>query len=344
MTPRPNAARIGLFALGGIALLVAAVAVLFGTRLFANTERAVLHFRGSVYGLQVGSPVVFRGVRLGGVRSVGVVFEGGGFEVPVVVEIDRDAIRTLSGASAAADPALTLPALVGAGLSGQLATHSLLTGQLYIDLDLRPPGQPAVRHASGLLQIPTTPTRFQSLQDQLDRVDLNRMTDDLSATLTAARNLIGGAEMKQTLSSLAQATASLARLTATLDRRAGPLADSAQGTLAQAGQAAQRVGSAADRIGNSVDQAAERVVRAADRAEQLLSPASPLVLSVQTAAEELARSASALRALALDESAPMQSVQRAMADVARAARAVRELADTIEQQPQSLLQGKPSAP
>ena len=71
MTPRPHALRIGLFAIGGLALLVMAVASVFGGRLFADSERAVLHFNGSIYGLQIGAPVVFRGVRMGGVVSIG---------------------------------------------------------------------------------------------------------------------------------------------------------------------------------------------------------------------------------------------------------------------------------
>ena len=64
MTPRPNAARIGLFAIGALTVLVFAVALVFGGKVFMRSERAVMHFSGSVYGLQVGSPVVFRGVRL----------------------------------------------------------------------------------------------------------------------------------------------------------------------------------------------------------------------------------------------------------------------------------------
>lgn len=335
MTPRPNAARIGLFALGGLALLVTAVVVVFGGRLFAATEQAVMHFRGSVYGLQAGSPVVFRGVRLGSVRSVGVVYAQGQFAVPVAVELDPALIRTL-GPAAAGEPALSLTTLVQQGLSGQLATHSLLTGQLYIDLDLRPSGKPVVRDAQGRLEIPTTLTRFQSLQDQLDRVDLTKMTDDLSSTLAAARKLITGPELQHTLSELAQTASALKRLSATLDQRLPRLADAAQGTLADASQASARVGSAADRFGG----AADRVGSAAARAESLLAPDSPVVVSVQQAADELTRAAAALRAAAGDDSTTVQGVQRAMADLARAARAVRELADTLEQQPQSLIRGK----
>ena len=335
MTPRPNAARIGLFALGGLALLVAAVVVVFGGLLFAATEQAVMHFRGSVYGLQVGSPVVFRGVRLGSVRSVGVVYAQGRFDVPVLVELDPALIRTL-GAAVPGESALSLSTLLQQGLTGQLATHSLLTGQLYIDLDLRPGGKPAGRDAEGRLEIPTTPTRFQSLTDQVDRVDLAKMTDDLTATLAAARKLVAGPELQQTLAELAQTAGSLKRLSATLDQRVPRLADAAQGTLADASQASARLGSAADRFGG----AADRVGSAAARAETLLAPDSPVVTSVQQAADELTRAAAALRHAAGDESATVQGVQRAMADLARAARAVRELADTLEQQPQSLIRGK----
>ena len=344
MKLRPQAMRVGLFVLGGLILLVAAVVAVFGARVFAHPERAVMHFGGSVYGLQVGSPVVFRGVRLGLVRSVGVVYDGVRFAVPVVVELDRERIRTVAGASAAADPALALSAMVANGLSGQLATQSLLTGQLYVDLDLRKGGKPAVRDANGLIEIPTTPTRFQSLTDQLDRVDLSRMTDDLAATLAAARGLVAGPEVKQALADMAQASAALAKLAASLEKKVSPLADAAQGTLAQAGQASTRVGAAADRLGDKVSSAADRVGAAADRADALLTPGSPVLTTVQRAAEELARSAAALREATADEGATAQSLQRALGDVSRAARAVRDLAAQVEQQPQSLIRGRPATP
>ncbi len=336
MTRKPNVVRIGLFAVLGLALLVAAVVVVFGARVFKPSERAVMFFSGSVYGLQVGSPVVFRGVRLGSVKSMDVSSVGGRFAVPVEVELDSERLRTIHGPEVA-DP---LAGLVQQGLSAQLATQSLLTGQLYVDLDLRGAGQVAQRDAAGRTRIPTTLTRFQSLQQQLDGVDVSRMSKDLAETLAAARGLVAGPEIKQTLAELAQASAALARLAASMDKRLPGLADSAQGTLRQAGEASVRVGGAADRVTG----AADRVGSAAVRAETLLTPGSPLLASVQQAADELGRSAAALRSATSDESASLQSVQRAMGDVSRAARAVRELADQIEQQPQSLIRGRVAVP
>ena len=336
MSRKPNAVRVGVFALLGLGLLLAALVAVFGARLFAPSERAVLLFSGSVYGLQLGSPVVFRGVRLGSVKSMDVSSEGGRFALPVVVDLDSERVRTIHG-QGGDEP---LAALVQQGLSAQLATQSLLTGQLYVDLDLRGPGQSAQRDAQGRIQIPTTLTRFQSLQQQLDGVDVSRMSKDLAETLAAARGLISGPEIKQTLAELAQASAALARLAVSMDKRLPGLADTAQGTLRQAGDASVRVGGAADRVTG----AADRVGSAAVRAEALLTPGSPLLASVQQAADELARSASALRSATSDDSASLQSVQRAMGDVSRAARAVRELADQIEQQPQSLIRGRVATP
>jgi paraquat-inducible protein B len=358
MTPRPNALRIGLFAVLGLALLAAAIVAVLGVQVFKSGERVVMHFSGSVYGLQVGAPVVFRGVRLGSVRSIGVAQVNGQFAAPVVAELDAAQLQALVGPSVGAGQGQALQTLLQQGLSAQLATQSLLTGQLYVDLDLRAPARAAYAaraaapaRSDGLLEIPTSLTRFQSLQEQLDRVDVNRMSQDLTATLAAARGLVAGPEVKQVLTELTQASAALARLAAGLDQRLPALADSARGTLQRAGDASARVGTAADRlterVGGAADrlgQASDRVGAAAGRAETMLAPGSPLHSSVQGAAEELARTATALRAATAEDGASLQSVQRAMADVSRAARAVRELADQIEQQPQSLIRGREAPP
>ena len=140
MSQRANATLIGGFVLGGILLVAVAVMAAAGGKLFVRKDRAVMHFSGSIYGLQVGAPVVFRGVRLGSVASVGMVYNPGtdSFSIPVVAELERNLIHSLDGKGADKNPALTLPALVAKGLRAQLAMQSLLTGQLYVDLDLRP--------------------------------------------------------------------------------------------------------------------------------------------------------------------------------------------------------------
>lgn len=345
MSPRPSAVRIGLFAIGGMALLIAAVALLVGGRLFADTERALLKFKGSVQGLQVGAPVVMRGVRLGNVQSIHLVGEGGGFAVPVVVELDLSLIR---GPVSGADKSLSIATLVQRGLTARLASQSLLTGQQYVDLDLR--GAPRQGVAQGstaqgrtLPQIPTEAPPLQALQEQLGKIDIAGLIDEARSTLTAVRGLVGGPEIRSTLADLATASASLARLSDTLKQRAPRLADRAETALVNAGAAALTVDSAAGRIGGAAGQlgtAAERIGGAAGRADALLAPDSPTLVSLRKAADELAGSAAALRQSSSGDSPTVQQLQQSLADVGRAARAVRQLAELLDQQPEALLRGR----
>lgn len=357
MTPRPHALRIGLFAIGGLALLVMAIASVFGGRLFADSERAVLHFNGSIYGLQIGAPVVFRGVRMGGVVSIGLVndAQGAGFQIPVVVELDSELLRSLQGPPAgtpgtpgAADAAV-LPALVARGLSGQLAMQSLLTGLLYVDLDLRPDGS-AARYGQapdGMVEIPTTATRLQTLQAQLEGLDFGQLAKDLSAIAATTRGFVASPELRQSLDDLAQTSGSLRRLSATLERRAGPLADGARHTLVRAAQAVEQVGDAASRAGGvavQIGAAADQIGATTRRAEGVIAQGPPLMSSLQQAADELSRTALALRQATSADAGVVQNADRALADVARAARAVRELAELLEQQPESLIRGRRDRP
>ena len=171
---------IGAFVVSALALLVVALVVLPGRHWFKQPQRVVMFFSGSVFGLQKGAPVVFRGVRIGDVTDITVHYDSktDSFAIPVVAQLDADAVRGLDGRFDNDDIGHALPALIKRGFSAQLGTQSLLTGQLYVDLDLRPGGKVAQRNAVGLVIIPTTLTRFQSLQDQLDKVDLARMSAD----------------------------------------------------------------------------------------------------------------------------------------------------------------------
>lgn len=178
MIAQAQALRIGLFAIGALLLLVAAVAAVFGARIFADSERVVMHFNGSVRGLDVGAPVALRGVRVGNVRAISLEHGVTGLAVPVQAEL---AVQALGAGG--------LKGLLAQGLSAQLATQSLLTGQLYVELDLRPqPGRlPATAAPNGLTAIPTVGLRFESLQAQLETLDLSHIAQDLAAALAGAR-------------------------------------------------------------------------------------------------------------------------------------------------------------
>ena len=62
MSKPANKTLIGAFVVGATALLLLAIAVFGSGKLFQTTSRYVLFFDGSISGLSVGSPVLFRGV------------------------------------------------------------------------------------------------------------------------------------------------------------------------------------------------------------------------------------------------------------------------------------------
>lgn len=340
---RPAAWRVGLFALGGIALLALAVVVL-GGRVFAASERGVMRFDRSVYGLQVGAPVVLRGVRVGQVTAVGLAPAGpGGLAMPVTADFDRALLHDVLGSP----PATTggaLPTLVSRGLVARLATQSLLTGLLYVDLDLDPAraaaAAPASAAGSDLPSIPTEPTRLQTLQSQLEGLDLAQIGRDLAAVAAASRQLLAGPEVAQLLVRSAEAAASVHQLAQSLQRELVPLARSAEATLAESRQALQQAAPAA----RQVMAAAAQVGAAASQAQALAAAGEPMVAEVRRMSAELGQAAATLRAAAAEDSALRLNADRALHDVARAARSLRELGELLERQPDALWRGRAPAP
>lgn len=344
MKRNANATLIGVFTVAGIALIVAVVIAAGGGKLLVRKERVVMHFGGSIYGLQVGAPVVFRGVRLGTVTSINVVYDKrtDDFIIPVVADLDPAAIRGLAVGTESEKRAI-LPGMVARGLKAQLSMQSLLTGQLYVDLDLRPK-KPSLllgnAGADGALEIPTTATTIQQLKNQLDGLDFRRLIDDVSAIAESARTIVAGPQLKKALDDLAAITAHVRRITQSLDSRVDPLADSAAATLKDARSAANRMGTAADGVGDT----AKRLGAAADRYRELVAPNSPLLQSIQKTVDELALTAASLREDVGSDSALMQNADRALLDMSRAARSVRELADQLDRHPDALLRGRQADP
>ncbi|MCE5336512.1 MAG: MlaD family protein, partial [Desulfobacteraceae bacterium] len=165
MSAKTNPKLIGAFVLGAAALVVAAVVTFGSGKLFSDRERCVLFFDSSVKGLSVGAPVLFRGVKVGSVVDISLVFDSQDvtFRIPVVIEVEFDRVT-----EAHADPRkkpdanserVLLKKLIEKGLRAQLNTQSFLTGQLYVMIDLFPDS--AVRLTgikSNYVELPTIPS------------------------------------------------------------------------------------------------------------------------------------------------------------------------------------------
>ena len=124
--------------------------------LYANkraTERPVItakrpflmHFEQSAGGLVPGSPVDFRGIIIGQVRSVHLDFDEALDRpiIPVVIDIEPERIKVFSLGEQDRRRRENWDAMVAQGLRAQLTTHNLLTGQLAVSFDFHRNAPPA---------------------------------------------------------------------------------------------------------------------------------------------------------------------------------------------------------
>ncbi|MGH7479076.1 MAG: MlaD family protein, partial [Candidatus Methylomirabilales bacterium] len=93
MGKKVNPAVIGGFVVAAIALVVAGVLV-FGRGEFLKEQMSwVSYFPGAVDGLQVGAPVVFKGVKVGQVTDIKVTLDARDASVRIPVHWDLEADR-----------------------------------------------------------------------------------------------------------------------------------------------------------------------------------------------------------------------------------------------------------
>ena len=146
MSKQANPTLIGGFVVVAAVIAIVVVLVLSGGRLWAKTRHFVVVFEGSLHGLSVGAPVTFRGVPMGQVVDITPIMimrdgEPAGLDVLVTLELQRRQLRTSIGETIDTErysDAEVAEFYDRSGVRAQLALQSVLTGQLYVDLDFYP--------------------------------------------------------------------------------------------------------------------------------------------------------------------------------------------------------------
>jgi len=147
MSKPASKTMIGIFVVVAIALLVAAILILGSGKFFKDNPKFVMYFQGSVKGLSVGSPMVFRGVKVGTVTEIKMLLNPKDLSlvIPVYVEFERESLGAVPGSEssemykkATGTRGFLVKELIGQGLRAQLEMQSIVTGQLMVALDLHP--------------------------------------------------------------------------------------------------------------------------------------------------------------------------------------------------------------
>ncbi len=274
---------------------------------FASKVRFVLFFEDSVRGLTVGAPVEFKGIKVGSVIDVRLEYEerNSSFRIPVVVEIEPERIAD-RGALMKRSPQEAFQVLVKRGLRARLQTGSMLTGQLYVDLDMQPkaplrlvsagraePELPTVRGA-GFDQAIASVT---GMVNKLEQIDFLAIGAELHGTLKGTNSLINGPALQTSLTDLSASLASLRGILRVVDSRAEPITANLE----------QALGAARDALDKS--RATMALVDGA------IAPESPL----------------------------HQHTLRLTQELTATSRSLRHLVDMLERNPQALLFGKQPA-
>lgn len=317
MAPKLYKTLVGAFVIIGIVLFTAGIILLGGQRFFADNLEYTLYFDGSVSGLSIGAPVVFRGVPMGNVINISLVANArdSNITIPVKIQILPDSFITPSGQFLSdLSQSEIIHKMVERGLRARLQMASLITGQYRVELDFFPNTPVNFRGSNPDSEIPTIPSPIDTLQRTLARLPIDKIADSITAILANLTDAIGDGQLKEAVGAF---TSSFVALRNLLEE--GEIRD-----------------------------ALERVLANVDKATKAVEGQIPGALqSFQQAMTNFSRTAESLRKVsesaesALGRDSPtMNDLRRLMKDAAAAARALRNFADMLERNPEALLKGR----
>ncbi|UCG11538.1 MAG: MCE family protein [Deltaproteobacteria bacterium] len=328
MSKKANPKLIGMFVVIALALVVGGVLIFGSGQFFKEKRNYVLYFEGSLKGLNVGAPVLLRGVKIGQVTDIKVVFNFDDllFRTPVVIEIESDRILTLGVETHMGkvfkryetDELVDL--LVEQGLRAQLQLQSFVTGQLVVGFDMHP-GTPIylIGVQEEYKEIPTIPTDIQTLAKSIKNLRLQEMVEDARKAMAGIERLVNSPELAESVRSLNQTLKDFGKLTRNVDSQVAPLTSSIEETMRDAQKLVQNVDTQVEPLAENLGESSEAFRDAFKQAKNTLA-----------SIEDLTR----------DESIVVYQIMTTLDELARAARTIRVLADYIQRNPDAFLRGK----
>lgn len=320
MSKQASPAKVGAFVLIGAGILVLTIALLGSASLFSRPVPMIVYFRDSVNGLVVGSPVKYKGVSIGQVTSISLAWTKGSeaLLIPVIIEIDENAFQPGGNGDLPLTNPVRLKQAVEGGLRATLETESLVTGRLYVALDVFPQADPPQYVGSDdYPEIPTQATGLVEFIKNLSKIDLPGMVSQLNEILSKLNTSLGELKVKELN-----------------DRLAGVL-DKVESLLSTT-----RLPEAVDSIRLTSDKAREVFVTLEKELAPLGANLDRTANAATAALADLQRATSDLRRVLSAESPTMSELHRVLEETALAARAVRGLADELARDPSVLLKGR----
>lgn len=242
MSRRANPTIVGVFVLGAIGLIVSVIAI-YGAGWFERRYTFVMDFETSLDGLVQGSPVRFRGITVGSVSRIAMRYadDGQTIQTPVYIQLTEGQVE--GGGPDIDDPDEWIQAWIERGLRAELKSLSFVTGQLAVDLVVRPDVPPRFTNPDPrYVEIPTAISAFAEFTESLERIRFGDFISNLNDVLTDVRQVIDTLPLAATLDSMRLAVGDLRRFINNLDTNTDTLMRSADETLAAFRRAAESTG------------------------------------------------------------------------------------------------------
>jgi paraquat-inducible protein B len=222
--------------------------------------------------------VEFRGIKIGSVSDIAIAIDPKTLEIkiPVLLNLQPERITSTKVAQSREEYEV-MKHMVKRGLRAQLETGSLLTGQLFVQLDFHPdlPQQELVMSGK-YPEIPAVPATMDQLRRtvtdvmaEIRRLPLDQIAKEILETVEGGNRLINSHEAQEAIRNLNAALGNVEKLTGSVDQKVGGLATSMDKTLATLRQALQ-----------------------------VADPNSPAAVNLNHALEELSGAARSIRVLA----------------------------------------------
>jgi paraquat-inducible protein B len=330
MTKKANPKVIGAFVVGAVALAAIGVIIFGSGKFFKEKHLWVLFFPGSVKGLTVGAPVTLKGVQIGTVTDVKVVFdrENLTFQTPVYVEVLPDRVKDIGEYTAketeriATDPDEAIKLLVERGLRAKLELQSLVTGKLQVAFDMYP-DTPVnyVGLEKKVPEVPTLPTAMEQLAKTLENLPIKEMVEDAQKTLAAIEKLANSPELTEAVTALNNTLQDVGKLARNLDDRVGPLTTSIEETMKDTQKLVKSVNTQVEPTVADLQETMKSAQAAIKKAEVALASVGDVIDPDSGLMFELTRAINELRVMA---------------------QSVNALAGYLQRQPDSLIRGKVS--
>ena len=317
MSKKPNSVAIGAFIMGAIVIAIGVVLFVSGSGIGQDRDKVLMVFDGSVKGLSVGAPVALRGVQIGQVSDIDLIFDTDTIDIIMIVEAQ---IRSDNIQRRGQNEGDFIEEMIARGLRAQLNTQSLLTGLLYIQMDFHPNSDLILATIdSPYRQIPTIPTDLQRLSREFESVDFSALASNLQTMADGLAGFItdeGFQQLPETLhATLTEIKTLSAKLNLQLDT-SGPklnaLLDNATATFESANREIPKFSSSAVNALSSLEHTLANFDQTLEEVDDLIA----------------------------DDSSTRYQLDKALKELALAGRAIQLLAKTLEEQPEALLRGR----